>query len=154
MALFVSQDTLKRLVLEIQSYGKKVVFTNGCFDIIHVGHVRYLKEAKSLGDYLIVAVNSDASVSRLKPNRPINDASSRVEVLLALQCIDFVTIFEEDTPYNLIKLLKPNILVKGGDWSIDNIVGADIVDNVCTLTYHKGCSTTEIIQKIRRLPLD
>lgn len=154
MGIFLSQETLQKVVSEIKSSSKKVVFTNGCFDILHVGHVRYLKEAKSLGDYLIVALNSDSSVRSIKPNRPVNDEFSRAEVLLAIQFVDFVTIFNEDTPYNLIKMLSPDILVKGGDWKTEDIVGADIVKNVYSLPYHQGQSTTEIIKKIRGLPFE
>ncbi|MFQ3574334.1 MAG: D-glycero-beta-D-manno-heptose 1-phosphate adenylyltransferase [Thermodesulfovibrionales bacterium] len=154
MGIFLRQDTLHRVVSEIKANDKRIVFTNGCFDILHVGHVRYLQQAKALADYLIVAVNSDASVKRIKPNRPINDEISRVEVLLALSSVDFVTIFDEDTPYNLIKLLMPDILVKGGDWKPNEIVGSDIIREVYSLQYHQGRSTTEIIRRIRDLPPD
>jgi D-beta-D-heptose 7-phosphate kinase/D-beta-D-heptose 1-phosphate adenosyltransferase len=131
---------------------KKIVFTNGCFDLLHIGHIRYLEEAKKLGDVLFVGVNSDLSVKRLKgPSRPIQNQNDRAEILNALKSVDFVTIFEEDTPYELIKLVKPQILVKGGDWAIDKIVGYDLVQSwggqVYSLTFVEGKSTTSLIEK-------
>ncbi len=128
--------------------GKKVVFTNGCFDIIHKGHVRYLKQAKKLGDVLIVALNSDRSVSLIKPGRPINSERDRAEVISALQMVDYVTIFDERTPYKLIRSLKPDVLVKGGDWKKEEIVGSDIAGETYSLPYIKGVSTTRIVEKI------
>lgn len=139
---------LKKEIENLKKEGKKIVFTNGCFDILHVGHVRYLKEAKKLGDILIVAINSDSSVKRIKPLRPINPEQERAEVLAALEMVDFVTFFDDDTPYNLIKYLQPDILVKGGDWKTDQIVGADLVKEVYSLSYIEGISTTKIIEKI------
>ena len=136
---------------------KKVVFTNGCFDILHYGHVKYLKEAKSKGDILVVGLNSDESTRRLKgKNRPINPQMDRARVLAALESVDYVILFNEDTPFRLIKVLKPDILVKGGDWTKEKIVGADIVldrgGKVLTLSYVKNRSTTRIIKKnIHRL---
>lgn len=129
---------------------KKVVFTNGCFDILHVGHVRYLQEAKSLGDHLIVGLNSDSSVKKLKGNnRPIQCEEERAEILLALKAVDDVCIFSEDTPLKLIELIQPDVLVKGGDWSIDQIVGHDVVlasgGEVRSLQFVPGRSTTAII---------
>ena len=137
-----------------QNSEKKVVFTNGCFDILHTGHVSYLNEAKELGDLLIVGLNSDESVKRLKgPERPINSELDRKFVLENLKAVDFVEIFTEDTPYNLIKKVLPNILVKGGDWSPDQIVGSDIVLNnngqVKSLNFINGFSSTKIINKIK-----
>jgi len=134
--------------------GKKIVFTNGCFDIIHAGHVDYLEKAKSLGDVLVVGLNSDNSVRRLKgKDRPINPVEYRKKVLEALKPVDLVIIFEEDTPENLIKQVKPDILVKGGDYTIDNIVGADFVQSyggkVKTIDFVYDVSTTKIAQKIR-----
>ncbi len=131
---------------------KKIVFTNGCFDILHRGHVSYLNEAKSLGDILIVGLNSDASVKRLKgETRPINAELDRKYVLENLRSVDFVQIFEEDTPYELIKSVQPDILVKGGDWTPDQIVGSDIVLNkggkVLSLLFIDGYSTTKTIEK-------
>lgn len=131
--------------------GKKVVFTNGCFDIIHVGHVRYLTEAKKLGDILVIGLNSDSSVSRLKPGRPLNSQKERAEVLAALYMVDYVIIFDEDTPYELIKSVKPDVLVKGSDWDIKNIVGADIVKEVRAISFVEGVSTTGLLKKIQGL---
>ncbi len=134
--------------------GKKIVFTNGCFDILHKGHVSYLTEAKKLGDLLVVGVNSDSSVKRLKgPERPINNEADRAYVLSQLKCVDFVEIFHEDTPLNLINKILPSILVKGGDWKSDQIVGAkEVIQNggqVLSLNFVDGYSTTSIIQKIQ-----
>jgi rfaE bifunctional protein nucleotidyltransferase chain/domain len=149
----LTRDELAKRITAMKPAGNKVVFTNGVFDILHAGHVRYLSEAASLGDALIVAVNSDTSARRLKgPGRPFNKESDRAEVLAALECISYVTIFEEDTPGELIKLLKPDVLVKGGDWPVDEIVGADVVKSaggeVYSLPYAKGFSTSGLIEKI------
>ena len=137
-----------------ENKGKKIVFTNGCFDILHRGHVTYLNQAKSLGDLLVMGMNSDASVKRLKgPERPINKELDRKFVLENLKSVDFVEIFTEDTPLELIKLVKPSILVKGGDWTIDKIVGGKEViswgGEVFSLSFVDGYSTTGIIQKIQ-----
>jgi D-beta-D-heptose 7-phosphate kinase/D-beta-D-heptose 1-phosphate adenosyltransferase len=134
--------------------GKKLVFTNGCFDILHAGHVRYLREAKALGDILIVGLNSDASVRRLKGNsRPVNNQIDRAIVLAGLSAVDVTCVFDKDTPYELIKALEPNVLVKGGDWRPDQIVGADIVLTsggiVKSLNFVEGLSSTNIIDKMR-----
>lgn len=131
----------------------KIVFTNGCFDIVHAGHVQYLSEAKELGDILIVGLNSDNSVRRLKGEmRPIVDEENRANVLLGLSSVDYVIIFDEDTPYKLIKKVNPNILVKGGDWAKKDIVGFDIVENnggtVRSLSFKNGISSTKLIEKI------
>jgi len=139
----------------LHQQGKKIVFTNGCFDIVHAGHVLYLESAKNLGDVLIVGVNSDASVQRLKgDSRPIIPQEERTVVLGALESVDYVVIFDEDTPYELIKQIKPNILVKGGDWAVDEIVGADLVldygGTVKSLSFREGISSSEIIQRIRQ----
>jgi D-beta-D-heptose 7-phosphate kinase/D-beta-D-heptose 1-phosphate adenosyltransferase len=136
----------------LQQQNKKVVFTNGCFDLLHVGHVRYLAEAKKLGDFLIVGINSDESVKRLKgPTRPIQNQQDRAEILKALEAVDETVIFTEDTPENLIKNVRPDILVKGGDWSVNQIVGGPFVQSyggqVCSLTFIDGKSTTKIIEK-------
>ncbi len=136
----------------LQQQNKKVVFTNGCFDLLHVGHVRYLAEAKKLGDFLIVGINSDESVKRLKgPTRPIQNQQDRAEILKALEAVDETVIFTEDTPENLIKSVRPDILVKGGDWKVDDIVGGPFVQSyggqVCSLTFIDGKSTTKIIEK-------
>ena len=134
--------------------GKKRVFTNGCFDLLHVGHLRYLEQARSLGDLLVVAVNSDESVKRLKgPDRPILPVNERIELLSALKPVDFVLEFEEDTPLELIKLIRPEVLVKGGDWPVEKIVGSQVVtDNggtVRSLPFVEGRSTTSLLDKIR-----
>lgn len=133
---------------------KKIVFTNGCFDILHVGHIRYLQEAAKLGDMLVVGLNSDASVKRLKgEERPINQQSDRAELLAALKCINYVVIFEEDTPYNLIAKLQPDVLVKGGDYRPEEVVGKDIVEarggRLELISFVEGKSTTSIINKMR-----
>ncbi|MBI4687512.1 MAG: D-glycero-beta-D-manno-heptose 1-phosphate adenylyltransferase [Nitrospirae bacterium] len=140
---------LKAVVSQLKAEGKKIVFTNGCFDIIHVGHVRYLTEAKKLGDVLVIGLNTDNSVSRIKPGRPINPEAQRAEVLSALEMVDYVTLFDEDTPYELIKAAQPDVLVKGGDWDIKDIVGADIANDVRTIKFVEGVSTTNIIKKIQ-----
>ncbi len=132
----------------------KLVFTNGCFDIIHEGHVSYLRQARALGDALVVGLNSDESVSRLKGHdRPINNVSARAAVLACLECVDHVCIFTQDTPYELIDRIRPDILVKGGDWKVEDIVGSDIVKacggEVYSLPFRPGHSTTGIINKIR-----
>ena len=145
---------LKKETDRLRSKGKNIVFTNGCFDILHPGHTRYLFSARTLGDYLIVAVNSDRSTRTIKgPGRPINSQEARAEVLAALECVDGVVIFDEDDPYEVIKFLMPDILVKGGDWAEDEIVGADIVKksggDVKRITYVSGYATTDVIKKIR-----
>lgn len=134
---------------------KKIVFTNGCFDILHYGHVRYLQEAKSKGDMLVVGLNSDESVRRLKGrNRPIMPQRERAKILTALSCVDYCIIFNDDTPLRLIKGLKPDILIKGGDWKKEKIVGGDFTlahgGKVLTIPYIKSHSTTNIIKKIIR----
>ncbi|MBF0458518.1 MAG: D-glycero-beta-D-manno-heptose 1-phosphate adenylyltransferase [Nitrospirae bacterium] len=143
---------LLRIVGEIRAGGKghrsKIVFTNGCFDIIHAGHIKYLQEARALGDILIVAVNSDDSVRRLKPRRPIVPQAERALVLSALEAVDYVLIFNEDTPLETISALRPDVLVKGGDWKKEDIVGSALVPEVYSLPYVEGMSTTGIIDKI------
>lgn len=137
----------------LKESGKKIVFTNGCFDILHTGHVSYLNEAKSCGDILVIGLNSDASIKRLKgETRPVNNEADRKFVLENLKAVDFVFIFEEDTPLKLIKEVNPNVLVKGGDWKVEQIVGSDFVmangGEVKSLQFVKGYSTTNIIEKI------
>lgn len=137
-----------------QRRGKKIVFTNGCFDILHSGHVSYLNEAKSLGDVLIIGLNSDESVRRIKgPERPINKELDRKFLLENLRAVDVVELFAEDTPYELIKEIRPDILVKGGDWRPDQIVGHDIVQSyhglVKSLTFKEGYSTTSLIGQVQ-----
>tara|TARA_B110001454_G_scaffold219111_1_gene250074 strand:+ start:84308 stop:84778 length:471 start_codon:yes stop_codon:yes gene_type:complete len=134
---------------------KKIVFTNGCFDLLHIGHVKYLKEAKSKGDFLIVGINADASVKRLKgPTRPIQSENDRSEILAALESVDATVIFTEDTPENLIKMVHPDVLVKGGDWKINQIVGGEFVQGyggqVLSLMFIDGKSTTSIVSKIEK----
>ena len=135
---------------------KKIVFTNGCFDLLHKGHVTYLRQARKLGDRLIVGLNSDASVKRIKgPGRPVNGQKDRAEVLSELKCVDRVIIFYEDTPEKLIRKIRPDVLVKGGDWKKNKIVGADFVESyggrVRTIPFVKGFSTTGILEKIQKL---
>ena len=126
-----------------------VVFTNGCFDILHRGHVKYLKATKELGDYLIVGVNSDSSVKRLKGlDRPVNKQEDRVAVLQAIKYVDEVIVFDEDTPYRLIKEVKPDIITKGGDYTQDNVVGNDIA-RVVILPYIQGYSTTGLVNAVK-----
>ncbi|MBF0517229.1 MAG: D-glycero-beta-D-manno-heptose 1-phosphate adenylyltransferase [Nitrospirae bacterium] len=139
---------LLKIMAAHRAAGKKIVFTNGCFDIIHAGHCQYLQEARALGDILIVAVNSDDSVRRLKPKRPIVPQAQRVVVLSALSAVDYVLIFDEDTPLQVITALRPDVLVKGGDWAKESIVGSAIVPEVHSLPYADGLSTTGIINKI------
>lgn len=136
-------------------FNKKIVFTNGCFDLLHVGHLQTLTKAAELGDVLILGLNSDASVKRLKgPSRPLNTETDRALLLAGLECIDFVVLFEEDTPLNLIKTILPNVLVKGGDYEKINIVGADVVEEhggtVVTIPLVNGKSTTNTINKIEK----
>lgn len=135
---------------------KKIVFTNGCFDILHIGHIRYLQSAKKQGDLLVVGLNSDASVKRLKgPNRPVCPEDYRKEMLLALKDVDYVFLFSEDTPLELIKKIKPDFLVKGGDWDKKNIVGWEFVESyggqVKSLNFEEGHSSTAMIEKIKNL---
>jgi D-beta-D-heptose 7-phosphate kinase/D-beta-D-heptose 1-phosphate adenosyltransferase len=151
MAKILPPDKLKKVLAAHRKKGRRIVFTNGCFDIIHAGHVRYLREARALGDLLVVGLNSDASVVRLKPGRPVNNESQRAEVLAALEMVDYVALFTEDTPYELIKSLRPDVLVKGGDWKKEDIVGADMVPEVHSLPFTEGMSTTDIISRIRSL---
>jgi rfaE bifunctional protein nucleotidyltransferase chain/domain len=146
-----SPASLKRILAKTK---KKAVFTNGCFDILHKGHVTYLEQARKQGDLLIVALNSDSSIKSIKgPNRPINCLEDRLEVLAALESVDYVTWFETDTPLDLITLLRPKILVKGGDWKANQIVGSTEVlswgGKVRSLAYVEGRSTTQIIAKAR-----
>ena len=151
----VTLPTLLESLKSQRAKGRKVVFTNGCFDLLHAGHVLYLEEARALGDILVLGLNSDSSVQRLKgPSRPINKQDERAMVLAALESISYVCIFEEDTPYELIKALQPDILVKGGDWPVSSIVGSDIVlargGQVKSLGFSEGLSSTNIIQSILR----
>lgn len=145
----------REIAQKIRALGEVVGFTNGCFDILHLGHIRYLYETKKMCDFLIVGVNSDNSVKMLNKgkNRPLNGQDARIEVLSALECVDLVTLFEEDTPENLIKLITPDLLFKGGDWKEDEVVGADYIKTkggkVHIIPYVKGYSTTSLIERIK-----
>lgn len=146
----VDLKKIKQITDDLKNKNKKIVFTNGCFDILHLGHVKYLQKAKALGDILIVGVNSNESVKRLKgKNRPINDEYDRAYLLASLEVVDYVIIFNEDTPYELIKTIKPDILVKGKDYEDKEIVGSDIAKEVILIDFIKGKSTTTIIEKIK-----
>lgn len=145
-----SFDDISSIVERYKISGKKVVFTNGCFDILHVGHVKYLQIAKSFGDILIVGLNSDESVSRLKgPTRPVNIAEDRAYILAALEAVDFVVPFSEDTPHDLIKMIKPDVLVKGGDYEGKAVVGTEFAGELKLVDFVDGKSTTKTIQKIQ-----
>lgn len=149
------KPSLVRMVNVWRLKSDRVVFTNGCFDILHRGHVEYLEEAASLGDRLVIGLNSDASVRRLGKgtDRPINDQDSRALVLASLRCVDAVAIFDEDTPLDLIRALRPDVLVKGGDWNVRQIVGGDFVQgyggDVRSLKLVDGVSTTALVERIR-----
>ncbi|MBV5338909.1 MAG: D-glycero-beta-D-manno-heptose-7-phosphate kinase [Deltaproteobacteria bacterium] len=151
-----SLDVLSPLIAAEKSRGKRIVFTNGCFDLLHAGHVKYLQKARNLGDLLVLGLNSDASVRRLKGSkRPLIDQDERAHLLAALDCIDYVVIFDEDTPLELITALKPHILAKGGDYSLDGVVGREVVEEyggrVELITFVDGKSTTSIIERILEL---
>jgi len=146
---------LKKIIPGLKKQGKTIAFTNGCFDILHSGHVSYLQEAKKLADVLIVAVNSDGSVKRIKGRgRPVIKLKDRMWAVAALESVDFVTYFEQDTPLKIIKLLKPDILFKGKDWSKNKIVGKEVVESyggrIMTLPYIKGQSSSKIINRIEK----
>ena len=150
----LTHEDVARFVAGRRSQGHRVVFTNGVFDLLHPGHVRYLQAARALGDLLVVGLNADASVRRNKgPHRPINPQEERAEVLCALACVDGVVIFEEDTPAEIIRLVQPDVLVKGADWPADQIVGRDTVEGrggrVVRVPLEQGHSTTRIIERIR-----
>jgi rfaE bifunctional protein nucleotidyltransferase chain/domain len=151
MGKFLSIDLVSEQINLERARGP-IVFTNGCFDLLHVGHVRYLQNAKALGHKLVVAINSDASVARLKgPKRPVQSEKDRAEILAALACVDYTFIFTEDTPLQVIHKITPDILVKGGDWQVKDIVGSDFVlskgGKVFSLPFVEGRSTTNIISK-------
>jgi rfaE bifunctional protein nucleotidyltransferase chain/domain len=142
-------------VAEWKSKGERVVFTNGCFDIIHFGHVDYLERARDLGNRLVIGLNTDSSVSRFKgPGRPVQDEASRARVMASFQFVDLVVLFDEDTPLELISAISPDVLVKGSDYLAENIVGADVVKKgggkVVTIDFVNGYSTTNVIEKIRK----
>jgi D-beta-D-heptose 7-phosphate kinase/D-beta-D-heptose 1-phosphate adenosyltransferase len=145
-----SFEEIKLLAKNLHTKGKKIVFTNGCFDILHAGHVKYLEEAKSYGDILILGLNADSSVKKLKgPTRPINIQDDRAYILASLESVDYVVIFEEETPYELIKLVQPHILVKGGDYEGKDVVGQDIAQELRLVQFVDGKSTTKTIQRIQ-----
>ena len=151
----LTKDQLAPLLQQARAQKKRIVFTNGCFDLMHVGHTRYLQAAKDLGDLLVVGVNSDTSVRSLSkaPDRPIVSETQRAEVLAALECVDYVAIFSEPDPLNLITAIQPDVLVKGGDWNIDRIIGRGVVEQrggvVRTIPLVPDMSTTSLIQRIR-----
>jgi D-beta-D-heptose 7-phosphate kinase/D-beta-D-heptose 1-phosphate adenosyltransferase len=144
---------LTQLAAAARRDGRRVVFTNGCFDLLHIGHTRYLQEARSLGDLLVVAINSDASVSALKgPERPLVPQQERAEVLAALGCVDYVTIFDAPDPGGVITAIQPDVLVKGGDWPVDQIVGREVVQarggQVVSIPLVPGASTSGLVRRI------
>jgi rfaE bifunctional protein nucleotidyltransferase chain/domain len=150
---FLESLKLAPVLKNLQNQGKKVVFTNGVFDLLHLGHVTYLQDARKQGDLLVVGLNSDASVRRIKgPLKPLLPLEERAEMLLALSCVDYATFFEEENPYNVIQILKPDVLVKGGDWAVDKIIGGDLVQSwggkVMNLPVVEGRSTTNLIQMV------
>lgn len=153
MGKIISRAALVKTRRSLRRQGKKVVFTNGTFDILHRGHVEYLAKAKKLGDILVVGLNSDASIKRIKgPKRPINPGADRAAVLSALASVDYVCFFSEDTPGNLIAKVVPDVLVKGADWNLDSIVGRDVVEKnggaVRTISLTPGRSSTNVIQRV------
>lgn len=147
------RDILRNIVQDLRAKGKRVVFTNGCFDLLHVGHIRYLEKARTLGDVLIVGLNTDRSVQTIKgPHRPILPEEERAEVLSGLWCVDYVTLFDEPTPLELITSLQPDVLVKGGDWAKETTVGREVVEEsggeVVILPFVEGSSSSNIIETI------
>jgi len=149
----IGEKGLLRIIKNLKTRGKRIVFTNGCFDLLHIGHIRYLEKARTLGDILVVGVNSDSSVRILKgPKRPILPAKERAEILSGLGCVDYITIFNEQDPLKLITSLHPHVLVKGGDWTKEQIVGGDVVERsggkVVIISFVKGTSTSNLIGTI------
>ncbi|MBN1917582.1 MAG: D-glycero-beta-D-manno-heptose 1-phosphate adenylyltransferase [Verrucomicrobia bacterium] len=149
----LTRDALVEAVRALKAAGRKIVFTNGCFDVLHVGHVRCLREARLLGDALVVGLNADSSVRALKgPNRPLQHESERAEILASLECVDYVTLFAEQTPLELIGAVVPDVLVKGGDWAPDQIVGREIVEAtgglVTSIPVVTGRSSTDILTRL------
>lgn len=151
---FNTKESLKQLLKDWSEQGNKVVFTNGCFDILHRGHVEYLCHARDLGDKLVLGLNTDASVKRQgkSPERPVNDEQTRAMILAGLECIDAIVLFDEDTPYELIRFVQPDVLVKGNDYKAEEIVGYDVVKakggSVITIPLVQGFSTTKLIGKL------
>ncbi len=147
------RDPLIRVIQGLKAKGKRIVFTNGCFDLLHIGHIRYLEKARSLGDALVIGLNSDQSVRTIKgPLRPILPENERAEILSSLWCVDYITLFDEPTPLELITLLQPNVLVKGGDWTKETTVGKEVVEGaggeVVILPFVEGSSTSNLIEVI------
>lgn len=156
MNKILARNVLKNKLEELRKKGKKIAFTNGCFDILHAGHIRYLREAKKTADVLVLALNSDSSVRAIKgEKRPLMSEEERAEILAALECIDFVTIFQELTPLELINYLKPDILIKGGDWPEEKVIGREEIKKwggrVAIIPEVEGKSTTNIVEKIKKL---
>ncbi len=154
-AKYKTVDELSAISAQARKAGRLVVFTNGCFDLVHRGHIHLLRQAKTLGDILIVGLNSDVSVKAIKgPRRPIMPEGDRIELIAALEMVDYVVAYNEPDPYRVIAALQPNVLVKGGDWSADKIVGADVVEQnggrVAVIPYLPGFSTSQIIERIRK----
>ena len=154
-AKYKSVDDLSAMSAQARKAGRVVVFTNGCFDLVHRGHIHLLRQAKALGDILIVGLNSDVSVKTIKgPDRPIMPEADRIELIAALEMVDYVVVYSEPDPYHIIAAIKPNVLVKGGDWSADKIIGADVVEQnggrVAVVPYLPEFSTTQIIERIRK----
>ena len=146
----ITRSELKGVVENLKAQNKRIVFTNGCFDLIHIGHIRLLKMAKGEGDVLIVGLNSDSSVSAIKPDRPIIPEDARAEVLSALEMVDYVVIFDEPEPTDLIKEIMPNILVKGGDWKENEVKGREFSDKVKLFPYLEKWSTSSIITRCKK----
>lgn len=151
----LSAGELTAEVLRRRGHGQRIVFTNGCFDLLHVGHTRFLEQARALGDCLVVGLNSDASVRQIKPGRPLNIQAHRAEVLAALACVDYIVSFDAPDPRDLIVTVQPDVLVKGGDWPIERIVGRDIVESrggrVTTIPLVADMSTTILVRRIQQL---
>lgn len=146
-----SLPELSGILETARTNGKKIIFTNGCFDILHRGHASYLRAAKALGDLLVVGLNADASVKRLKgPERPINNEADRAYLLESLACVDYVVIFTEDTPYELLSVIKPDVLVKGGDYQIDQVVGREFAGAVQLISFVEGYSTTQLVAQMKK----
>lgn len=147
----LSLEVLIRKIRRLQKQGKKIVFTNGCFDLLHIGHVRLLEQCRRFGDRVVVGINADASVKRIKgKGRPIQQESDRAALCASLKPVDWVVIFKEDTPERIIRVLKPDVLVKGGDWKSDEIIGRDSVQRVVRIPLVTGRSSSSIIRKVMR----
>jgi D-beta-D-heptose 7-phosphate kinase/D-beta-D-heptose 1-phosphate adenosyltransferase len=154
-AKYKSVEELSAISAQARKAGRLVVFTNGCFDLVHRGHIHLLRQAKTLGDILIVGLNSDVSVKSIKgPDRPIMPEADRIELIGALEMVDYLVAYSEPDPYRVIAAIKPNVLVKGGDWSADKIVGTDVVEQnggrVAVIPYLPGFSTTQMIERIKK----